>query len=74
MAAAGSGNYSQEGSLSPAAPPPGHRNLWGPLSDNVAKPLPPPPGPAPKSLARPSDSGQIPKGGAQAPPPDIQGM
>eukprot|EP00959_Pyramimonas_sp_CCMP1952_P194105 4059109-Pyramimonas_sp.AAC.1 len=72
MTAAASDNDSQEGGLPPTAPPPGDRNSWEPLSDNAWKPLPPPPGPASKSLAKPSESDQTSKEGVGAPPPDIR--
>eukprot|EP00959_Pyramimonas_sp_CCMP1952_P145452 3045201-Pyramimonas_sp.AAC.1 len=63
MAATGSDNDSPEGGLPPAAPPPGDRLRVGAAS----APL----GPASKSLAKPGDSDQMPKGVAKAPPPDI---
>eukprot|EP00959_Pyramimonas_sp_CCMP1952_P224153 4686714-Pyramimonas_sp.AAC.1 len=60
--------------MSPAAPPPGYRSPWGPLLDDMAKPMPTSSRPASKSLAKPNDSDQMPMGGAKAPPPDIQEM
>eukprot|EP00959_Pyramimonas_sp_CCMP1952_P151971 3179682-Pyramimonas_sp.AAC.1 len=53
MTAVGSDDDSQEGSLPPTAPLSGDRNPWEPFSQNATKPLPPPPGPAAKSLAKP---------------------